>query len=442
MSEATVKVRVGGERVIATAEGNGPVNALDEALRVALSQHFPQLAGFELADYKVRILEGSHGTGAITRVLVETRGERRHATGSPSACTRTWSRPAGTRSSTRSRTGCVREPGVYSGLNVVQDLVAHVREAFGWGEEVVASAGPRGALGQIWRLDVGSTRYALKEIFAEPPSEALIAAELTFTRQAAAAGVRMPASHPDRYGRHLLTTPAGTWLRLYDWVDLAPLDLTARATPRALGALLARLHRCAPAATVEPRGGPPDPWYDRVPAAHEWMAVTASGTPWSARLVELLTTLPELCAAVTPADPAELIVCHRDLHPENVLADPTGALVVIDWDNLGPAAPGRELARVLFDWFIDRSSADLDAVRMLYEAYVEEGGPGRIIEPADFSMLIASRLNFLLVQARVALDPEAEPRHREWAEREIDEALTILPTPKQLATVLAVSVRS
>jgi len=74
VSEATVKVRVRGERVIATAEGNGPVNALDEALRVALTKHYPDLAGFELADYKVRILEGSHGTGAVTRVLVETRG--------------------------------------------------------------------------------------------------------------------------------------------------------------------------------------------------------------------------------------------------------------------------------------------------------------------------------------------------------------------------------
>jgi 2-isopropylmalate synthase len=72
VSEATVKVRVRGERVIATAEGNGPVNALDEALRVALARHYPELSRFELADYKVRILEGSHGSGAVTRVLVET----------------------------------------------------------------------------------------------------------------------------------------------------------------------------------------------------------------------------------------------------------------------------------------------------------------------------------------------------------------------------------
>jgi 2-isopropylmalate synthase len=72
VSEATVKLRVRGERVIATAEGNGPVNALDQALRRSLSQHYPQLAGLELADYKVRILAGSHGTDAVTRVLVET----------------------------------------------------------------------------------------------------------------------------------------------------------------------------------------------------------------------------------------------------------------------------------------------------------------------------------------------------------------------------------
>jgi Ser/Thr protein kinase RdoA (MazF antagonist) len=319
---------------------------------------------------------------------------------------------------------------------VAQDVVAHARQAFGWGEAAVVSAGPRGALGQVWRVDVDSRRYALKEIFAEPPSEALIAAELAFTRRAAEAGIRMPASHPDREGRHLLAVPGGTWLRLYDWVDLRPLELAAPDTPRELGALFARLHRCAPATTVEPGGGPPDPWYDRVSAADELAAASASGTPWAAPLADLLSMLPDLCAAVAPADPAELIVCHRDLHPENVLADPSGALVVVDWDNLGPATPGRELARALFDWFCDRASADLHAVRAMYEAYVHEGGPGRITEPSDFSMLIASRLNFLRVQTRIALDPQAEQRHREWAEREINETLNIMPTPTQLARVL------
>lgn len=72
VSEATVKVKVGRRRVIATAEGNGPVNALDSALREALISHYPQLTEVSLADYKVRILAGTKGTSAITRVLVET----------------------------------------------------------------------------------------------------------------------------------------------------------------------------------------------------------------------------------------------------------------------------------------------------------------------------------------------------------------------------------
>jgi 2-isopropylmalate synthase len=72
VSEATVKVHVAGHRVIATAEGNGPVHALDAALRQALSPHLPWLDSVELADYKVRILQGHPGTDAVTRVLVET----------------------------------------------------------------------------------------------------------------------------------------------------------------------------------------------------------------------------------------------------------------------------------------------------------------------------------------------------------------------------------
>jgi 2-isopropylmalate synthase len=71
-SEATVKIVVGEERIVSTGEGNGPVNALDTALRQALERFHPQLGKFELVDYKVRILEGAHGTSAVTRVLVRT----------------------------------------------------------------------------------------------------------------------------------------------------------------------------------------------------------------------------------------------------------------------------------------------------------------------------------------------------------------------------------
>ena len=71
-NEATVKLWAKGERIVATAEGNGPVNALDRALRVGLERIYPQLAGFALVDYKVRILEGRSGTDSTTRVLITT----------------------------------------------------------------------------------------------------------------------------------------------------------------------------------------------------------------------------------------------------------------------------------------------------------------------------------------------------------------------------------
>jgi 2-isopropylmalate synthase len=71
-TEATVTVRVGAERIVAAAEGNGPVNALDAALRGAIGSRFPVLASIHLTDYRVRVLDSGHGTGAITRVLVDT----------------------------------------------------------------------------------------------------------------------------------------------------------------------------------------------------------------------------------------------------------------------------------------------------------------------------------------------------------------------------------
>lgn len=70
---ATIKVAVNGQNILAAAEGNGPVAALDAALRKALVNFYPQLAAFELTDYKVRILNGHTGTAAKTRVLVESR---------------------------------------------------------------------------------------------------------------------------------------------------------------------------------------------------------------------------------------------------------------------------------------------------------------------------------------------------------------------------------
>ena len=71
-SKATVAINAGGKIIFSDGAGNGPVNAIDTALRSGLEKIYPEISIFELTDYKVRILEGRQGTGAITRVLVET----------------------------------------------------------------------------------------------------------------------------------------------------------------------------------------------------------------------------------------------------------------------------------------------------------------------------------------------------------------------------------
>jgi 2-isopropylmalate synthase len=70
-TEATIKIWVDGERYVRTAEGNGPVNALDKALRAAIGETYPHLGDIELINFKVRILDESKGTGAVTRVLLD-----------------------------------------------------------------------------------------------------------------------------------------------------------------------------------------------------------------------------------------------------------------------------------------------------------------------------------------------------------------------------------
>lgn len=85
-AEAAVKVSVDGEVLHTAAEGNGPVNALDMALRKALRPVYPQISAFHLVDYKVRILDGENGTQATTRVLIDTQnGTKRWSTVGASA---------------------------------------------------------------------------------------------------------------------------------------------------------------------------------------------------------------------------------------------------------------------------------------------------------------------------------------------------------------------
>lgn len=321
------------------------------------------------------------------------------------------------------------------------DLVALARESFDLGNgDISITPGSRGARGGVWRLTARCRVYALKHVFAgAPPARAEVENEVVFARRAAEAGVRVPASHRDRNGEHVVPLTHGGWLRLYDWVELRSADLAANA--EALGVLLARLHRCAPPADREPNGAPPVRWYEIPPDQNEWgplvSAATEAGMSWATPLAAAVDCLPALHPILTSADPSRMRLCHRDLHPGNVLADDAGELVVVDWEDAGPAEPAQELARTLVACYHD-GQPDLDSMRRAYRSYVESGGPARLRSAADFTMLIATQLNFLRLQARVALDPSAASRDRHWADLEIEESLRTLPTPDLPATILDV----
>lgn len=183
------------------------------------------------------------------------------------------------------------------------------------------------------------------------------------------------------------------------------------------GRTMALLHRAG-----EGGNGMPDAWYERCPGDDEWAALHAevrrAGLPWADALGRFIATpARELAHWVTPSDPADLVTSHLDLQPQNVLVGPDGP-VLLDWDNAGSASAERELARALFVWS-GGNEGDVDAGVRVARAYRGAGGRAVVQGPQSFSMLFATALNYIQVQAECAIDPKVTAEQREFASGQV-----------------------
>jgi hypothetical protein len=256
--------------------------------------------------------------------------------------------------------------------------------------------------------------YAAKEAFWTAPDEQRVQREIAFR---AACGVRSPEP---------LTTPAGSYVaegwRLYEWVD---------GTVPGDEAMVWLAEQAATMHKVGWTDGPMEPqdFYHRVDV--DWPAL-AEREPAVAPAVPRLVELTELVNAA-PVD--DLILCHRDLNPSNVLLGADGPWLV-DWDNVGPMSATQELSFLLIDHLTDQH-----AVRRIVAAYRSAGGPGSITGPEGFATGLAIMLNYLHVQVNDSLDPELALEHREFARSQIAQQIRSVPAPGVLERAAAQAAR-
>jgi len=279
---------------------------------------------------------------------------------------------------------------------------------------VIDFAGPvaRGEQGEVWRLTSASGTWAVKTTFAPlPAAQAEVPAE--FQARAEAEGVPAPTGRRTVDGQWVVDVD-DTTIRVFAWVEMEAPD--PQLDPVLVGRTVAALHRA-----VLPTGEPPHEWYTEPVGAAAWAEILVEAqqqrAPFADQLAVVCADLVDVESMVRPMTAVQ--ICHCDLWADNVRGTPDGGILVIDWDNAGPADPSRELAMVLFEFGRGRP----DRLQLLYDAYLAHGGPGRIEAEADFSTVIAQLHHIGAMQLRRWLDPALAASERARALTSIAEFL-------------------
>ncbi|GAA3793880.1 phosphotransferase enzyme family protein [Streptomyces phyllanthi] len=310
----------------------------------------------------------------------------------------------------------------------MHDAADFVAEIYGLG------AGPwaavpvaRGALGQIWKLSGDGPSWAVKELLFGCEEEQ-VRREAALRQATEELGIASPRLMPNRDGAYvsqLASSSGGSYVKLYDWIDGTEADASDPDVLDWFGRTMALLHQAGAGAREQPGS-----WYERCPQEADWeklhQRVHDAGLPWAAELGRFIdTSAAELAHWVSPADPGDLVTSHLDLRPQNVLVGPEGP-VLLDWDNAGTTSAEREFARAVYVWS-GGDQGNLESALRLARAYRSAGGRAVIAGPQSFSMLFATDLNYLHVQAECAVDPTVTPAQRAFASDQVVASLRSVP---------------
>jgi hypothetical protein len=291
-------------------------------------------------------------------------------------------------------------------------------DAFNLGRAVLLSDPvARGELGVIRRLETDRGAFAIKQ---ELEGRSVDGAEISTAYHRACWEAGIPTPEPLRTTTGAFTAHVGgAQTRAYSWAELA--DPDPMLDPVAVGTVVARLH-CVrhPWPTAEI-----DPWFEAPIGRAGWeRALEASreaGAPFADRLAELLPALLDVEKILTPMRPVQ--TCHLDLWADN-LRRSDGRPFVIDFDNAGPGDPSREIAMVVFEF----GCRDPRRQRTLYDAYVADGGPGRVQDHSDLGLAVA-QLHHIghrhITMWLAASEPDGRPRSLAGIDEFLDDPLLL-----------------
>ncbi len=265
----------------------------------------------------------------------------------------------------------------------------------------------------VWRLDTDSGSFAVKELIVRQ-SEAEARQDVSYQEAVLAGGdVRLPSPIRTASGA-VLSEHGPHQVRVYEWLDLLRIDRTQ--DPALIGRTYAAVHQVRHG-TARPLIG----WYTDPVGSDRWAELLElseeADAPFATTFAAEIPFLIQLERLLSV--PTELQMCHRDLWSDNLPPAASGGVCVIDWENCGLAAQAQELPMALLDFCYD----DHGRTTTLYAAYLDAGGPARLLRRGDFTMVIAQFGHFWQKDVEAYLAPDASEATKAHSLGRIAEAL-------------------